>query len=130
MDEDYLLSTVRYAETNPVRAGLCNNPQDWRWSSANAHLRGQDDELVTVNPMLERVGCWPGFLSDDQPEYKLDAIRMHSRTGRPIGSELFLDKLQSVVNRSIRVQKPGPKVKSISRNSLSLLPARALDAMV
>jgi REP element-mobilizing transposase RayT len=28
-----------YIEENPVRAGLCANPEDWPWSSA--HARGQ-----------------------------------------------------------------------------------------
>ncbi len=36
MDEDYLLSTVRYVERNPVVAKLCVQPEDWKWSSARA----------------------------------------------------------------------------------------------
>ena len=48
MDEKYLLSTVRYVERNPVAARLCVNPQDWEWSSARAHLKGEDDKLVSV----------------------------------------------------------------------------------
>jgi putative transposase len=28
MDERYLMATVRYVELNPVRAGLCEQPQD------------------------------------------------------------------------------------------------------
>ena len=31
--EEQLETTVRYVAFNPVRAGLCRNPQDWRWSS-------------------------------------------------------------------------------------------------
>lgn len=38
MDEKYLLATVRYVELNPVAAGLCEAPWDWRFSSARAHL--------------------------------------------------------------------------------------------
>ena len=44
MDEDYLLSTVRYVERNPVVARLCVDPEDWKWSSARAHLKGEDDD--------------------------------------------------------------------------------------
>jgi REP element-mobilizing transposase RayT len=25
---------IRYIERNPVKAGLCNSPEDWQWSSA------------------------------------------------------------------------------------------------
>ena len=33
MDEDYLMSTVRYVEQNPVKAGLVLSPLDFKWSS-------------------------------------------------------------------------------------------------
>jgi putative transposase len=32
-DETQLERTVRYVAFNPVRAGLCKHPADWRWSS-------------------------------------------------------------------------------------------------
>jgi putative transposase len=31
--EGHLLATLRYIALNPVRAGLCRQPADWRWSS-------------------------------------------------------------------------------------------------
>jgi putative transposase len=64
MDEDYLLATVRYVERNPVAANLCKFPEDWRWSSARAHIKGEDDALVRVRPMLDRVERWGTYLSD------------------------------------------------------------------
>ncbi len=33
------------------RAGIVKKPQAWRWSSANAHIRGKDDLLVRT-PLL------------------------------------------------------------------------------
>ena len=33
-DDEHLLSTINYIHQNPVKAGLCHGPQDWRWSSA------------------------------------------------------------------------------------------------
>ena len=58
MDEKYLLSAVRYVELNPVRAKIVPKSQDYRWSSARAHLEGIDDDLVKVRPMLDRVDNW------------------------------------------------------------------------
>lgn len=46
MDEDYLLATVRYVERNPVAARLCDLPEDWKCSSAGAHIKGEDETLV------------------------------------------------------------------------------------
>ena len=34
--ESYLLEVCRYVVLNPVRAGLCDDPADWPWSSYNA----------------------------------------------------------------------------------------------
>lgn len=31
--EDYFAETLRYIAFNPVRAGLCDHPKDWPWSS-------------------------------------------------------------------------------------------------
>ena len=55
MDEPYLIAATRYVERNPVRAGLAKHPADWLWSSANAHLTGCDDVLVTSAPLLDLV---------------------------------------------------------------------------
>ena len=41
----FLRTAVKYVELNPVRAKLCKNAWDYRWSSARAHVRGEDDEL-------------------------------------------------------------------------------------
>ena len=34
-DEADLIHCCRYTEENPVKAGLCERPEDWRWSSAH-----------------------------------------------------------------------------------------------
>jgi putative transposase len=56
MDEDHLMAAARYVALNPVRAGLAARAEDWRWSSARAHLEGRDDGLVSVGPLVERCG--------------------------------------------------------------------------
>ena len=110
MDEGYLLATVRYVERNPVTAGLCSHPEQWPWSSANAHLSGEDDDLVKVRPMLERVDDWQAYLADDhcQPD-QYEAIQHANRTGRPLGNERFIAHLEHVSGRILRLRKPGRK---------------------
>jgi putative transposase len=109
MDEAHLMATVRYVELNPVRAGLCDRPNDWRWSSVHAHLKGQNDRLVNVLPMKGRIRDWTNFLSFPETEEKLAIIRSHSRTGRPIGDTSFVDELEQKSGRSLQKRKPGPK---------------------
>ena len=33
-NEQHYENAVSYIEHNPVKAGLCDKPEDWRWSSA------------------------------------------------------------------------------------------------
>jgi putative transposase len=111
MDEAYLLAAVRYTELNPVRAGLCKQAEDWPWSSARAHLCEKDDDLVSVLPMLERISCWREYLSIKESHVETEKIRLHARTGRPMGGEAFIDSLEALTGRSLILKKPGPKVK-------------------
>ena len=110
MDEAYLLAAVRYVELNPVKANLCLMPQDWRWSSVHAHLSGQDDELVTVKPMLDRVSDWYAYLNEKPDADVEDLLIKHGCTGRPLGDNRFINKIESLVGYSLRKKKPGPKV--------------------
>ncbi len=111
MDEPYLVAAARYVELNPVRAGLVANADDWPWSSARAHLSRRDDQLVKVAPMLALIGDWRAFLNSAVPEEELRDIRRHGRTGRPLGDETFVGRLEEILGRVIKPQKRGPKPK-------------------
>ena len=111
MDEAHLYRAIRYIELNPVRANLCRAPETWKWSSARAHFEGMDDELVTVEPMLKRVADWGRYLSENDPVELTDVFHLHERTGRPLGTDAFLDKMETISGRSLRPQKRGPKSK-------------------
>jgi putative transposase len=106
----YLLATVRYVERNPVVARLCRHPVDWKWSSAYAHLMAQDDGLVLVKPMLERVDDWGAYLSSAQDE-ETQAIQQHTRTGRALGDNGFVQHLELITGKTLTAGRPGPKAK-------------------
>ena len=109
MDEQYLIATARYVELNPVRAKLVTRPEDYKWSSAKAHLQGEDDILVKVGPLSTIIGNWQELLHDKLSKKDYDYIRQHERTGRPLGDEIFLSNLEEITKRILKKQKPGPK---------------------
>jgi putative transposase len=109
LDEPYLLTAARYVELNPVRAGLSNTASRYRWSSAAAHVRGRDDTLVKVAPLLKEVANWRGFLARVLREEEIKVLRTHEHTGRPLEEEAFLATLEENLGRILRPQKPGPK---------------------
>jgi len=115
LDEKYLYEAARYIELNPVRARLVKKPEAYRWSSARAHIEGRDDKLVKVSPLLKPVGDWRAFLGKEVVADDVERLRQHERTGRPLGTERFLRRLEKLLDRVLRRQKPGPKPKETGR---------------
>ena len=109
MDENYLMAAARYIERNPVRAHLSRCVWHYRWSSARAHVNGKDDRLVRVKPLLARVDDWKEFVRVHETDVECEALRQHERTGRPLGSNRFMTKMERIAGRLLRKQKPGPK---------------------
>ena len=109
LEGDHLAAAARYVELNPVRAKLATEPEDWPWSSARAHLAGRDAGALSVRPLLDGVGDWRAFLDGGLGEEALEALRRHERTGRPLGSTAFVERLERMLGRSLKKRKPGPK---------------------
>jgi putative transposase len=107
MDERHLIAAARYVPLNPVRAGLVASAADWPWSSARAHLAGRDDRIVTVAPVLQRVGDLARFLGEPQDEAAVAAIRGARVTGRPVGSDDWLSGLEASTHRVLARKPPG-----------------------
>ena len=74
-------------------------------------MAGRDDCLVEVAPLLAMVRDWNAFLNSALPEDGFRDIRRHVRTGRPLGAETFLDRLEEMAGRVLKPQKHGPKPK-------------------
>lgn len=98
-------------ELNPVRARLIKTPSRYPWSGAAAHVRGRDDGVMQVAPLLELAPNWRGLLARVLREEDINLLRAHERTGRPLGDEEFLATLEQDLGRTLRRQKPGPKGK-------------------
>jgi hypothetical protein len=62
-NEQHLLAAARYIALNSVIAGLVNHAEDWPWSSARAHLAGEDHELATVAPLRVLIPDFAALLN-------------------------------------------------------------------
>jgi putative transposase len=77
VDHDkYLLELARYLPRNPVKAGLCQAPGDWPWSSyaATAGLRASPWFLDTGGflGMLGSAGAYTAWVDDGENATMLD----------------------------------------------------------
>jgi putative transposase len=107
MDDHYLLAAARYIELNPVRARLVRKAHRYPYSSARAHVEGRADPLLGDSPLTKMIEDWAGFLSVGVDPQEQERLRRHERTGRPLGSERFIKKLEKTLGRVLRPQKGG-----------------------
>jgi len=108
MDERYVCAAVRYVERNPVRAGLVKRAQDYKWSSAKAHVYKSKDELLSDFYLTKEISNWSRYLSQEDEEEDIQEIRKNSQTGRPLGTYGFIKLLEEKTGRILLKQKPGP----------------------
>lgn len=54
--ENYALGCYRYIELNPVRAGIVERPEQYRWSSYSANAHGQSNRLLTPHSVFLALG--------------------------------------------------------------------------
>lgn len=81
-----MMFAVRYIENNPVAAGLVQQAENWRWSSAVSHIEQRDDGLTDWHYLGQHIDNWRAMLADG-----LDAssvVESSLRTGRPLGTPL------------------------------------------
>ena len=102
--ETYLMLCQRYIELNPVRAGMVNDPGQYRWSSYRSNGIGQDDGLITTHPVylaqgLEseaRRAAYRALFRSELDEAALDDIRLAISQSQPLGSSRFILKGVSI----------------------------------
>ncbi len=114
MDEPYILPAAHFIEMTPVMAGLCKDAAAFRWSSARAHIRGKDDNLCHVQPLLDLHPDWATLLARGPDTRHMDVLAGHMRTGRPLGDERFISMLEQQTGRRLKKQKPGRKPKKVA----------------
>jgi putative transposase len=97
--ENYWLTLCRYIVRNPVRAGLCEKPEDYAWSSCRATLGWTSKpRFLEVDEILRSFGpnretaqrAYLQFIEGGALDNPWDALR-----GRIyLGSEEFVEKFQ------------------------------------
>lgn len=113
--ETYLLICHRYIELNPVRAGMVVDPADYLWSSHAHYSSTRRDPIITEHPVYLSLGpstenrriAFLSLFGNLICESELTRLRMAVNKGWAIGSEHFLDRMESMAGRSIRPPRRG-----------------------
>jgi putative transposase len=109
MDEAYLWTALRYVELNPVRAGMVTRAEDWKWSSASAHLGVEHwPEWLEGRAWSERFSSarWRELL-DERLGLDVEAhIRRTTRENRPLASKETIRRWETDYGVEL---SPGPR---------------------
>ena len=98
-------------ERNPVKAGIVKKAEDYAWSSAKAHVYKKRDEILADNFVVDEISDWREYLSDESDDEKGALFVRHVDTGRPLGDEKFIKKIEGITGRILQKNKPGPSRK-------------------
>ena len=89
--DEHLWTVLRYVERNPVRAGLADRAEGWRWGSAWARRPaglGVPGWLVTPRePPLPR--SWLRSVNEPQTDEELQVLRHCIRRSCPFGDDAW-----------------------------------------
>lgn len=112
MDEQYMLRAARYIETLPVTLKLTPKPENYLWSSAKIRIKANaTNSFIKPFSTFHTIDNWEEFLERPMNESEMHLVQKHLQTGRPRGSELFLDRVEQQIGRSVRPKKRGRKPK-------------------
>ncbi|SHO47536.1 putative transposase [Desulfopila aestuarii DSM 18488] len=111
-DHDYLLACCRYIELNPLRAGMVEKPDEYKWSSYGCRGLGKADQLVDLDRYylalgetnVERQNAYADYVTKTIPEKELDLIRSAIQRNQLTGNHRYSRQIEDehgirIVNR-------------------------------
>ena len=113
--QEYLVSCCRYVELNPLRAGLVENPGDYKWSSCSCKVKGTRNKLVDFDSQYfalgssasERQSAYKEYLLETIPEYEIELIREALQRNQLTGSARFREEISAKLGIRISNKRPG-----------------------
>ena len=106
LSEQHLWIALRYVEANAVRAGMAARPEQYRWSSAAAHLGTHADGSGLLDRgFWEQNGgaqTWRELHASEAAEQQYPLLRRCTYAGRPFGDEAFVASLEEQFQRKWR----------------------------
>ena len=125
--DNYLLELCRYLVLNPVRAGVVEKPEVWRWSSyqSTAGLRKEPDYLTTD----WILGLFNNKRTVTQKQYRR-FVREGLQGGTPweglqgqvlLGEEEFVEKFKDLLEDKRQVKEVPRTQRYVSRPGLDMI---------
>lgn len=113
--EAYLLACCRYVELNPVRAGMVEDPANYRWSSCAAKAGRIQQPWLDLDPFYlslgateeQRAARYVAWLEESVPEEEWKLIRETIQRGQFTGHSWIADELSERYGCRLAHRGPG-----------------------
>ena len=106
-----LADALAYVDLNPCRARIVERAEDYRWSSAAAHVsHSNPSELLDLWTWseIDPNRDWREFLAGRRsPTAANRLLRQAVRHGTPFGDELFVNEIETRLGRRLRPNRMG-----------------------
>lgn len=126
--ENYLMVLIRYIMLNPVRAGLINSPEKWKWSSYNEIIENYGKSNFIAKDFIlsqfsskknEAIDLFKKFICSAIKEDKLlDKFRKKSI----VGDNYFVERIKKMLNDEEKnMEKTSKNPKFTNRPKLDVI---------
>ena len=111
----HLWRALVYVERNPVRAGMVERAEEYRWSSAAAHVSGEDGTgILDMEGWPQQAPAdWAAVLSEEDEEATV-LLRSCTHAGRPFGEEAFVQEMAERFGRQWVRGRPRKNPKPVT----------------
>ena len=119
--ERYLLTCYRYIELNPVRGGMVEWPEEYKWSSYGVNawgdaswLRAHHEYVCLGNVEVTRTKAYRQLCRYQLSNADIDNVRKSTHYCQPLGDGRFVDFIaQKYGVQAGRMQRGRPKNESV-----------------
>ena len=104
--DEHFYTVCRYAERNPLRAGLVEQAEHWKWSSLWS--RTEESYSVSLDPWPLPLNCgWRDYVNEVVSESELAALGQSSQRGKPYGSEAWCQQTARLLGLESTLRRRG-----------------------
>jgi len=104
--DEHLLTVIRYVEGNPVRAGLAESAENWRWSSHRERIGKRSENLIAALP-IPLPENWTEYVDTALTSTEIERLRRSVNRQAPYGKEAWMHKLCAVLGLESTVRERG-----------------------
>ncbi len=119
LDERHLLAAARYVERNPVRVKTVKDPTGYIWSSARGHAAVSNHDIINTDSLFDYIEIkqnkWKDFINQSDDPDEVSVIRKCTASGRPLGNNIFVQKLEKISGQILHALPVGRPKKLSSK---------------